>query len=166
MQQSKKCSKENIMPQSLAQCWLHLIWSTRHRWPFLIDPEAQMAMHRYLTKTCVVLKCHPIEVGGMADHVHLLCSLHKTLSIAGLVEELKKSSSKWIKGLQHLEEDLGKFYWQKGYGAFSVSQSNLMAVRKYIVNQAHHHHNSDFQDEFRSFLDHHQIPYDERYVWD
>jgi REP element-mobilizing transposase RayT len=100
-------------------------------------------------------------VGGVSDHVHLLFGMSRTLSISKVVEEVKKESSKWAK--QHVDPN---FYWQGGYGAFSVSPSNLEAVRTYILNQEKHHESQSFQDEFRELLRRHEIEWDERYVWD
>ena len=100
-------------------------------------------------------------VGGASDHVHLLFGLSRTLSIAEVVESVKTSSSKWIKAKP---ADLADFHWQKGYGAFSVSDSEVDRVIDYIQEQ--HHARTTFKEEYRSLLEHHGISYDERYVWD
>ncbi len=109
------------------------------------------------------VKCPSLIVGAVDDHVHILCSLHRTMTVARLVEEVKTNSSARIK-----EEGptLGSFHWQNGYGVFSVSPSNVEQVRTYIANQEEHHRKRTFQEEFRLMLERHGIEYDERYVWD
>lgn len=104
-----------------------------------------------------------ITVGAVADHVHILYSQSKNVALADLVEEVKKSSSKWIKTEG---AEFSGFHWQAGYGAFSVSASRIPAVQRYIQNQAAHHHKATFQEEFRRFLKEYEIEYDERHVWD
>jgi putative transposase len=150
------------MPQSLARILVHLIFSTKNREPFLgLDLQAEL--HPYLSGVLDNAGCPSIQVGGVEDHVHLLFGLSRTLTVAQVVENVKTSSSKWIKTQG---ASLGHFYWQAGYGAFSVSQSNAAAVVRYIQNQAEHHRRESFQDEYRKFLQRYQIPYDEKYVWD
>ncbi len=151
------------MPQSLANVLIHAIFSTKHRQPFLKKTQDRDAMTGYLVGTLQNIKCPSLIVGVVSDHVHILCNLSRTLSIAQLIEEIKTSSSAWIKNQgPHLEE----FHWQNGYGAFSVSQSNAPEVKRYIENQEEHHRTRTFQEEFRLFLERHGIAYDERYVWD
>jgi len=117
----------------------------------------------YLIGTLQNLKCPSLQVGVVEDHVHILCSLHRTISIAKLVEEIKTSSSVRIK-----EEgsNLTKFHWQNGYGVFSVSHSNAPDVKHYVANQEEHHRKRSYQEEFRLLLERHGVEYDERYVWD
>lgn len=151
------------MSQSLANLLLHIIFSTKQRVPFLATHDVREAMNGYLVGTLRNLGCPSIIVGCVSDHVHILCNLSRTLTVAQLLEEAKKSSSVWIKS-QH--EALGNFHWQGGYGAFSVSQSNVAAVKQYIADQERHHLTRSFQDEFRLFLQRHGVAFDERYVWD
>lgn len=148
------------MPQSLSRVLVHLVFSTKHREP-LIGPAHRDRLFDYLGGTLAALDCPPVRVGGMPDHVHLLFALAKTLAVSKVVEEVKKESSKWAK--EHVRPD---FYWQNGYGAFSVSPSNADAVRAYIENQEEHHQTMSFQDELRGLLRRHDIEWDERYVWD
>lgn len=107
--------------------------------------------------------CPPILIGGVSDHVHILIQLGRRISQADLVKELKRGSNLWI---HERFPHIAKFAWQAGYGAFSVSTSNLEAVRAYIANQPEHHAKISFQDEFRAFLKKHGVAFDERYVWD
>ena len=151
------------MSQSLAKIWTHLVFSTKERYPFLTDKDIRQDLHAYLAKTLKKNNCPTLIVGGVADHVHALFVLSKNHSIASIVWEVKRSSSKWVKTQ---DAALRKFYWQEGYGAFSVSQSHVDQVEKYILNQEAHHRKKSFQDEFRSFLKKYEIDYDERYVWD
>lgn len=150
------------MPQSLARVLVHLIFSTKNR-DALLTPEIQSELHPYLTIVLNNDGCHSIRVGGVEDHVHLLFGLSRTRTIAQIVENVKTSSSKWIKTKS---PSLANFHWQNGYGIFSVSQSNVDEVIEYIVRQPEHHQQMTFQQEFRKFLERYQIVYDERYVWD
>lgn len=151
------------MPQSLVKLYVHIAFSTKERQPFLADNEVSRRMHAYLAGVCASHDSHAVQVGGAADHVHLLCCLSKTEALADLVKEIKRTSSIWVKTLR---PDLAAFQWQSGYGAFSVSHSNLERVRAYIANQEEHHRKRDFKDEFRGLLRKHGIEFDERYVWD
>lgn len=151
------------MPQSLAKVLVHIVFSTKHRYPFLADRNIRNEMHAYLGGTCKQLDCPVLIVGGVADHIHILCCLSRNYSISKVVGEMKRSSSKWIKTKGAA---LGKFSWQNGYGAFSVSQSQVDSVRKYIASQEEHHKKKTFQEEYRDFLKKYEIEYEERYVWD
>ena len=149
------------MPQSLARLLVHLIFSTKNRVPFLQSPELRSEVHAYLTATLQGQDCEPVQVGGVADHVHLLFGLSRTISLAELVKGLKTSSTKMMREKGH-----GAFSWQTGYGAFSVSESNKRAVIEYIVNQETHHRKMTFQEEIRALLKKHSVRFDERYIWD
>ena len=149
------------MAQSLAKNLVHIIFSTKNRQPIIL-PSVQDDLKAYLIGTLTNLDSPSIETNCTEDHVHVLCAISKNRSLASLMEELKKSSSKWVKGKG---AEFGDFYWQSGYGAFSVSQSNVESVRRYIRDQRRHHREMTFEEEFRRFLDKHQIEFDERYVW-
>ena len=151
------------MPQSLARVVLHVVFSTKNRVPFLRETEVRARLHAYMAGVLQNIGCEPILINGVEDHIHILCNLSRKVTIAGLVEEAKKSTSKWMKeqGPQY-----GDFFWQGGYGSFSVSQSNVEQVRAYIATQEEHHRTVSFQDEFRALCRKHGIEIDERYVWD
>jgi len=151
------------MPQSLSNVVVHLVFSTKDRQPFLANDEIREEIHRQLGGTSKTFGCPTLIVGGVEDHVHLLGRLSRTVTISEWVKELKRVTSIWIK---QRDSELANFQWQSGYGAFSVSQSEIDRVVKYIENQAEHHRESDFKTEYRLFLERHKIPYDERYVWD
>jgi putative transposase len=151
------------MPQSLARIVLHFVFSTKNRVPFLKDLDRRSRLHAYLAGILQSLDCEPILINGVEDHVHILCNFSRTITVAGLVEEVKKSSSKWMKEQRPAYRD---FFWQSGYGAFSVSQSNVEQVRAYVASQEEHHRKQSFQDEFRTLCRKHGIEIDERYVWD
>ena len=151
------------MPQSLAQIYVHLVFSTKERRPFLKDQQFREDTHAYLAGTCKGLESPCLIVGGVEDHVHVLCRLSRTHSVADLVKELKRSSSLWIK---REAPQLEAFHWQDGYGAFSVSPSHVEALKRYIADQEGHHRRESFQDEFRRLLKKYGVEYDERYVWD
>lgn len=150
------------MPQSLAKVYVHLVFSTKYRQPVL-HKNIQSELYSYLGGICNAWDCTPIKVGGYHDHVHILCLLSKKIALMKLLEEVKKSSSKWMKTKG---AEFTNFYWQDGYGAFSVNPTEVDAVVKYIENQDVHHARKAFQDEFRTFLKKYQVEYDERYVWD
>ncbi len=151
------------MPQSLAQVWLHLVFSTKERRPFLVDDEFQFEMFRMLAHHVKENGCVSASVGGHVDHVHLLVGLSRTLTIANLVESIKTETSRWAKMKGNCSS---AFSWQAGYGAFSVSQSNRIAVDEYIRNQRQHHQKLSFQDDFRELCQRHDLEINERYVWD
>ncbi len=150
------------MPQSLSNLYVHLIFSTKNREPLLVGDIAN-EIHPYLVGICENIGCPSIQTGGVADHVHCLFRLSRTMTIAEIVEKLKVNSSKWIKTK---DTRYHSFHWQSGYGAFSVSHSNVDKVVKYIAEQETHHSKKTFQDEYREFLELHKVEYDERYVWD
>ena len=151
------------MGQSLAQVYLHVVFSTKDRRSFLQDEEVQKNLHGYLAGACRNLSSPSIQVGGVEDHVHILCQLSKTLSIADFVRELKRESSKWLKEQAGVSP---QFQWQQGYGAFSVSPSHVDALCGYIQSQHEHHHKESFQDDLRRLFRKYDIEFDERYVWD
>ena len=150
------------MPQSLSQLYVHLAFSTKNREPFLLAP-LRAQMHPYLATVLTNSGSPAIKVGGTSDHVHALFRLSKNRSLAEIVEDVKTSSSKWIKTKG---TGLASFHWQSGYAGFSVSPADVEKVAEYIVTQEAHHRVVSFQDEFRKLLESHRIDYDERYVWD
>jgi REP element-mobilizing transposase RayT len=149
------------MGQSLVQNSIHIVFSTKYRQPLII-PSVEKELHNYLGGICNNLECPSIIVGGYVDHIHILCKLSKKLPLMKLVEELKAHSSKWIKTKDMKLKD---FYWQDGYGAFSVKASDVDVVKRYIENQHQHHSKKNFQDEYRQILERYHVEYDERYVW-
>ena len=151
------------MPQSLAQIYLHIVFSTKHRQPRFHDAAFIEELYAYLAGICKKQDCFAKLVGGYVDHVHLLCSLSRRKTVADLVRELKTNSSVWIKAQKPEWTD---FHWQDGYGVFSVSQSQLEKVKEYIGNQEEHHRTMPFQEEFRKLLKVHGVDFDEKYVWD
>lgn len=150
------------MPQSLAQLYVHLIFSTKNREPSL-TPDICSELWPYMATVLQSNDCHARSIGGTVDHVHVLCSLSKTTSVAELVEGIKTPTSKWLKTKGYA---LRQFHWQNGYAAFSVSHSGLDRVHRYITNQNEHHRVQSFQDEVRDFLKKHAVEFDERYLWD
>ena len=150
------------MPQSLAKIFVHLIFSTKFRDVWLTD-EVRTDLHAYMGGTLNKLDCMPIEINSEPDHAHLLFLLGRTVALSDVVAAVKKGSNDW---LRTKNPRFAQFHWQGGYGAFSVSQSGVEDLRKYIRNQPEHHKHVSFQDEFRAFLRRYQIVFDERYVWD
>ncbi len=150
------------MAQSLSQILLHLVFSTKNREPWL-TPGIRPNLHAYLAGAARALHAEAYRVGGVADHVHIACTLPRTMPVSKLLEEIKKSSSAWIK--QQTPTCHG-FAWQAGYGAFSLGQSQLDALIAYIDGQEEHHRKRTFKEEFIEFLKRYGVGYDERYLWD
>ncbi len=150
------------MAQSLAQVLIHVIFSTKERYPFL-RANVRAELHAYTATVLRGMNSPATVINSVDDHVHVLCRLSKNHAVCDVVREVKTSTSKWLKTNG---QDLTKFGWQNGYGAFSVSPSQEATVRRYIENQEAHHRKVSFQDEFRSFLIKYDIEFDERYVWD
>ncbi len=151
------------MPQSLANLLVHIVFSTKERRALLQNHDLRAEMHRYIAGISANLECPAIIVGGATDHVHLLASQSRTITLAEWVKELKRASSLWAKKKSPL---WSLFQWQAGYGAFSVSQSQKERAREYIRTQEKHHRRLSFQNELRQLLKKHEIEFDERYIWD
>ena len=150
------------MGQSLVQIYLHIVFSTKLRKPLLCDPAKRERMHAYLAGVCSNQNAPSVIIGGVEDHVHLLCRLGKTIDISTLMRELKKESSEWAKS----DLCISHFYWQGGYGAFSISPKHVDPLVTYIRNQEEHHRQESFQDEFRRLCNMYIVEIDERYVWE
>jgi putative transposase len=152
------------MPQSLANIAVHIIFSTKNREPWLQDPSIRHELYAYLA---IILKnkvdSPALIINGIDDHIHLLISLSRKVALMNVIAEAKTETSKWLK---KQSPRLEGFSWQAGYGAFSVSESNIPQVRRYIENQETHHQRVSFQDEFREFCAKHAVELDEPYAWD
>ncbi|MCX6326742.1 MAG: IS200/IS605 family transposase [Bacteroidia bacterium] len=148
------------MSQSFVQIYVHIVFHTKNNAKFIRE-DVESELYSYLGGILKNYKSNPIQIGGTSDHVHILCTLPKTMAPADLVEEVKKSSSKWIKtkGAHY-----HNFYWQDGYGGFSLSSSGVEAVKKYITTQKEHHKKLSVIDEYRNLLDEYGIQYEERYL--
>jgi len=150
------------MGQSLVINYIHIVFSTKYRVPMIYQP-VQDELYSYIGGICNEMDCQPIKIGGYPDHIHILCLLSKKIALMDLLEETKSSSSKWMKTKG---KELKDFYWQNGYGAFSVNPYEIDRVINYIENQKGHHEKKTFQDEYRAFLKKYKVEYDQRYVWD
>lgn len=150
------------MAQSLFQFYGHLVFSTKNHIRFL-DDHIRPRVHAYLATILRELDSKYVVVGGVEDHVHILYDCPKVHTPVAIVERLKKESSKFIKTLGNDYED---FYWQRGYGLFSVGKMQVNDVENYINNQVEHHRKISFQDEYRSFLNRYEIKFNEKYLWD
>jgi REP element-mobilizing transposase RayT len=150
------------MPQSLSKVLLHVVFSTKNH-ERLITPDIQPKLFAYLAGVCRANGSEAYRVGGTEDHVHIACTLPRTLTISKLLEEIKKSSSAWIKGQ---DPRLRDFAWQAGYGAFSLGQSQLGHLLRYIQNQAEHHRKKSPKEELLEILRKYEVPFDERFLWD
>jgi REP element-mobilizing transposase RayT len=149
------------MAQSLSKVYVHITFSTKDR-QHLIDENIKESLFQYLGGVCKGLECNPVQVGGYSDHVHILCLLSRKVAQMDLLEELKKQSSRWIKTQG---SSYSNFYWQDGYGIFSVNPTQVNVVVEYIRTQDTHHKIVSFQDELRAFLIKYKVDYDERYIW-
>jgi REP element-mobilizing transposase RayT len=153
---------ENIkMPQSLSKVYIHITFSTKNRLP-IIDDSIKTDLWEYIGGVCKKLECNPIRVGGHDDHVHICCLLSKKITMASLLEEIKKQSSRWIKTKSCRYTP---FYWQDGYSIFSVNSRELDVVIHYIDNQKEHHKKQTFKEELLAFLKKHNIEYNESFLW-
>lgn len=150
------------MPQSLARILVHIVFSTKHRQPF-IKPEIENELYSYMASIFREYESPAIIINGVEDHVHILCVLSRKIALSDLIEKVKKSSSKWIKTKGAAYKN---FYWQNGYGAFSIGESGVEALKIYIADQKEHHRKKTFQEELREFFKLYKIEYDEKYVWD
>jgi putative transposase len=150
------------MSQSLSNVLSHIVFSTKQRQQWL-DKEICKELYPYINKILESNSCHPYKVGGVSDHIHIACSLGKTIPICKLIEEIKKNTSKWIKTKGFKFAD---FYWQSGYGMFSISQTHMDALKCYIENQEKHHQISTFQAEYILLLQKNNVDYNEQYLWD
>jgi len=150
------------MPQSLANVLIHIVFSTKDRSPQIGD-FVRDDLHAFLAGTVRAANCQCLRVGGVADHVHLAIRLHRVVSVAALVEDVKTASSKWLKP-RH--ENLRAFAWQRGYAALSFGPGEIQSILEYIAEQEQHHRRDSFQAEYRALLEASGVPFDERYIWD
>jgi REP element-mobilizing transposase RayT len=150
------------MPQSLAKVYLHTVFSTKYRQP-LILPEVEESLYNYIGGIIKSMGGYPLIINGVSDHIHILSTLPRTVTIAKYLEEIKKNSSKWIKTQG---PDFKSFAWQNGYGTFSVNSLGVGVVTNYIRNQKRHHNQLSFKEEVIQILDEYDVEYDEKYLWD
>ncbi|MDZ4819404.1 MAG: IS200/IS605 family transposase [Planctomycetota bacterium] len=151
------------MSQSLTQIYLHIVFSTKGRKELLQEQTIRRGTEAYLAGICREQGSPAVQIGAVVDHVHILCRLGKAISVADLIRELKRDSSKWMKTQG---STLSEFHWQGGYGAFSISPGHVLKLQHYIANQEEHHRAESFQDEFRRLCKKYGVEIDERYVWD
>lgn len=148
------------MPQSLAKVYTHIVFTTKHGQCFITD-DVRAELHSYMIGVISAMGSYTYEIYANPDHVHILNTLSRTITIADMISKIKTSSSKWLK-----QKGILGFDWQDGYGIFSVSASGVNAVSRYIRNQPIHHADTGYKDELRQFFHEYKIEYDERYVWD
>ncbi|HMT08676.1 MAG TPA: IS200/IS605 family transposase [Pyrinomonadaceae bacterium] len=149
------------MPQSLVKVLIHAVFSTKNR-AKLIVPEIEASLFGYIHGIIEKNGSKLIIANGTTNHIHLLISIGRSIGISELIGDIKRDSSKWIK----TQGDFGDFYWQEGYGAFSIGESQVPRVVKYIAEQKEHHAARDFKDEFRGLCRKYGVEIDERYAWD
>ena len=149
------------MSQSLSKLYTHIVFHTKHNQD-LIKADIENELYAYFGGILKENKSVPIAINGIENHVHILCIMSKNIALADLLKELKRSSSHWIKtkGVDYMD-----FAWQGGYGGFSVSQSKVEVVKRYIENQKEHHKTETFKDEYLRFLKEYDIDYDVDYLW-
>ena len=140
----------------------HAIFSTKYRHPS-IGEDFRKRLHEYIGGIIRNKKGSPIEINGVADHVHLLAQFPASIAVSEVLRDIKANSSGWINDLGVVR---GRFEWQVGFAAFTVSFSNIPSVREYIVNQEEHHRVHTFEEEYIAFLDRHEIEYERRYVFE
>jgi putative transposase len=150
------------MPQSLSNILIHMVFSAKNRQKILYE-KIRLELYAYIVGIFKSKNCPCYQVGGVDDHIHIACSLPKTISVSDLIKEIKTSTSLWLKTK---DNNLINFHWQNGYGIFSLSPVHLSGLCEYIANQENHHKNKDFKNEFLGFLKKYNIIYDIRYLWD
>ncbi|MET3036979.1 IS200/IS605 family transposase [Chryseobacterium sp. NRRL B-14859] len=150
------------MPQSLVKNYIHIVFSTKYRDDF-IDEKIEKELYSYIAAICKDFESRALQIGGTDNHVHILCFLSQKTALMKLIQEIKAHSSKWIKMKGRKYEN---FFWQNGYGAFSVGEKDIHTVTNYIRNQRQHHHTQNFKNEFIEILEKHHMEYDEKYLWD
>lgn len=149
------------MSQSLSAVYLHIIFSTMNRDPVLYD-TLRPRLWQYLGGICSGLQCKPLQIGGMPDHVHILCMLSREVALKELVGKLKTESAVWLK---KKFPEFDNFHWQNGYAVFSVNPTEYETVQNYIFNQADHHSKKNYRTELYQFLKKYEVPYDDQYLW-
>jgi REP element-mobilizing transposase RayT len=149
------------MSQSLSKLYIHLIFHTKNNESF-IDTDIESELYAYLGGLLKDIKCVPIKINGIENHIHILCIMSKNISLADLTEDIKRNSSRWIKTKG---DKYKNFAWQGGYGGFSVSQSKADVVKHYIENQKEHHKALSFKEEYIRFLKEYDIDFNEDYLW-
>ena len=150
------------MSQTLVKMYTHIIFSTKKHQPF-IKPDVEQELHSYIGGVIKQNGGIPFMINTMPDHIHILSTLPKNISLSKFLEEIKRNSSRWIKTKGKVYEN---FAWQGGYCGLSVSSSKTQAVSNYIANQKEHHKKMTFKEELIKFLKEYGIEYDERYLWD
>ena len=149
------------MAQSLAKRTVHVVYSTKNREPVLTKPIREK-LFAYSIGILKSLDCVTIAINGTEDHLHALIIISKTIALSKMIQELKGGTSRWLKDQ---DDTLKLFAWQGGYGAFSVSESQIPNVTNYIARQEEHHRRVSFQEELRLLLKKHNIEFDENYLW-
>ena len=157
----RMASDSESMSHSLAKVAIHLVFSTQHRKQILSD-GIRPAFHGYVATVLRNLQCPVLAINSLEEHVHILFELGRTVAVSRAVEDIKRTSSRWMKTQG---TDFKKFAWQSGYGAFAVSESNTAKVRRYIERQREHHQRWTFEDEYRAFLQRHGVAYEEAHLW-
>ncbi|MEJ2537191.1 MAG: IS200/IS605 family transposase [Calditrichia bacterium] len=150
-----------MMAHSYTNILIHYIFSTKNR-ERIITEKFQERLHPYMGGIARENNMRALAIGGIEDHVHLLVSLPPTLAIAKAIQLIKGGSSKWV---HDTSPTLKKFKWQEGYGAFSVSVSQVENTIAYILGQKEHHRKKTFQEEYITFLRKHNVEYDQRFIW-
>ena len=150
------------MPQSLSKINVHVVFSTKYRIP-LISDIIRKDLHAYMGSILISKGCYPVEINSEPDHVHILFVASRTHTISQVVGYLKTSTTHWIR---RIDTTKPHSFWQRGYGAFSVSITDVEKTRRYIRGQQEHHKDTEYMDEFRYLLNHNDLEFDERYVWD
>ena len=151
------------MGQSLCKILVHFVFSTKQRYPFLQDGDIRLEIQAYLAGIFKQWDSPPLIINGTADHMHALVDLSRKFPLMDVIKEVKRGSSIWIRGKGGV---LSKFFWQDGYGAFSVSQSQRDVLRQYIAKQQEHHRKVSFQQELLELLRRHEIKFKEQFLWD
>lgn len=151
------------MSQSLSMIYMHIVFSTKNRMLFLKNDNIRKQLYAYVAKIITSHDSCPIEIGGYTDHIHIFLNLSKNVCLKDIVSVIKKNTSKWIKTKGN---EFSNFYWQVGYGAFSVGEAQKSKTINYIKKQEEHHKKMTFKEEFMLFIKKNNMEYNEKYLWD
>lgn len=150
------------MPNTYSQIFYHLVFAVRNR-ESLITAEIKNDLYKYISGIITNQKQKLFIINGMPDHVHILMNCKPNMNLSDNVREIKEHSTKFINNKKILR---GKFYWQEGFGAFSVSKKDLPIIMNYIKHQEDHHSNRSFKEEYLDFLKENEIDYKDEYLFD
>ena len=150
------------MADTYTQIFYHVVFAVRNR-ESLIVPEIKDELYKYISGIITNQKQKLFIINGMPDHVHILMNCKPNMNLSDNIRDIKEHSTKFINDKKIIK---GKFYWQAGFGAFTVSKKDVSMVLNYIKNQEEHHKKKTFREEYLEFLKENEIEFKEEYLFD